>query len=91
MSELKLQSLQVNGINMRVAEQGSGPLVLFCHVRALCPGYALATSSKVPVTGLQNGMSSSISSKPLDGLDCAAAGRGAAAAAGGRDVAFGRE
>ena len=31
MSELKLQTLQVNGIRMRVAEQGSGPLVLFCH------------------------------------------------------------
>ena len=27
----KLHTLQVNGISMRVAEQGSGPLVLFCH------------------------------------------------------------
>jgi len=26
-----LQTLSVNGINMRVAEQGTGPLVLFCH------------------------------------------------------------
>lgn len=31
MSEPKFQTLQVNGITMRVAEQGSGPLVLFCH------------------------------------------------------------
>ncbi len=31
MSETKFQTLQVNGISMRVAEQGSGPLVLFCH------------------------------------------------------------
>ncbi len=31
MSEPKLQTLQINGIRMRVAEQGSGPLVLFCH------------------------------------------------------------
>lgn len=31
MSEPKLHTLQVNGISMRVAEQGSGPLVLFCH------------------------------------------------------------
>jgi pimeloyl-ACP methyl ester carboxylesterase len=31
MSEPTFQSLQVNGIRMRVAEQGSGPLVLFCH------------------------------------------------------------
>jgi pimeloyl-ACP methyl ester carboxylesterase len=31
MNEPKLHSLQVNGITMRVAEQGSGPLLLFCH------------------------------------------------------------
>ena len=31
MNEPKLHTLQVNGIRMRVAEQGSGPLVLFCH------------------------------------------------------------
>ncbi len=31
MSEPKFQNLEVNGITMRVAEQGSGPLVLFCH------------------------------------------------------------
>ena len=31
MSEPKLQTLQINGIRMRVAEQGRGPLVLFCH------------------------------------------------------------
>ncbi len=31
MSEPQLQTLQINGIRMRVAEQGSGPLVLFCH------------------------------------------------------------
>jgi len=31
MSEPKFQNLQVNGITMHVAEQGSGPLVLFCH------------------------------------------------------------
>ena len=30
-NEPKLHTLQVNGISMRVAEQGSGPLVLFCH------------------------------------------------------------
>ncbi len=30
-TEPKLQTLQVNGIGMRVAEQGSGPLVLLCH------------------------------------------------------------
>ncbi len=31
MSEPQLQTLQINGIRMRVAEQGRGPLVLFCH------------------------------------------------------------
>ena len=31
MSEPKFQKVEVNGITMRVAEQGSGPLVLFCH------------------------------------------------------------
>jgi pimeloyl-ACP methyl ester carboxylesterase len=31
MNEPKLHTLQVNGITMRVAEQGAGPLVLFCH------------------------------------------------------------
>ncbi|HOA94748.1 MAG TPA: alpha/beta hydrolase [Quisquiliibacterium sp.] len=31
MTEPTFQTLQVNGIRMRVAEQGSGPLVLFCH------------------------------------------------------------
>lgn len=31
MNEPKLHTLQVNGITMRVAEQGNGPLVLFCH------------------------------------------------------------
>ena len=31
MSEPKFENLQVNGIGMRVAERGSGPLVLFCH------------------------------------------------------------
>ncbi len=31
MSEPRLHTLQVNGITMRVAEQGSGPLVIFCH------------------------------------------------------------
>ena len=31
MNEPRLHTLPVNGITMRVAEQGSGPLVLFCH------------------------------------------------------------
>ncbi|MFZ2649699.1 MAG: alpha/beta hydrolase [Burkholderiaceae bacterium] len=31
MNEPKFQTLSVNGIKMRVAEQGNGPLVLFCH------------------------------------------------------------
>ena len=31
MSEPKFQTLRVNRLSMRVAEQGSGPLVLFCH------------------------------------------------------------
>ncbi|MEQ1807914.1 MAG: alpha/beta hydrolase [Burkholderiaceae bacterium] len=31
MNEPKFQTLPINGIHMRVAEQGSGPLVLFCH------------------------------------------------------------
>ena len=31
MTEPKLEFHQVNGIRMRMAEQGSGPLVLFCH------------------------------------------------------------
>ena len=31
MSEPKFRNLEVNGITMRVAEQGNGPLVLFCH------------------------------------------------------------
>ncbi len=31
MSEPTFAELQVNGIRMRVAEQGAGPLVLFCH------------------------------------------------------------
>ena len=30
-SEPRLHTLHVNGINMRIAEQGTGPLVLFCH------------------------------------------------------------
>jgi pimeloyl-ACP methyl ester carboxylesterase len=31
MSDLTLQTLEVNGLRMRVAIQGSGPLVLLCH------------------------------------------------------------
>ncbi len=31
MTEPTFRSLQANGIEMRVAEQGTGPLVLFCH------------------------------------------------------------
>ena len=31
MNEPNLRTLQVNGIRMRLAEQGGGPLVLFCH------------------------------------------------------------
>ena len=31
MIEPKFQVLPINGINMRVAERGTGPLVLFCH------------------------------------------------------------
>jgi pimeloyl-ACP methyl ester carboxylesterase len=31
MSDLSLQTLEVNGLRMRVATQGSGPLVLLCH------------------------------------------------------------
>jgi pimeloyl-ACP methyl ester carboxylesterase len=31
MSASTIHELQANGIRMRVAEQGSGPLVLFCH------------------------------------------------------------
>ena len=31
MSEPRFEERQANGIKMRVAEQGSGPLVLFCH------------------------------------------------------------
>ena len=31
MNQPSFQDLQVNGIRMRVAEQGRGPLVLFCH------------------------------------------------------------
>ena len=31
MHELSFQTLAVNGIQMRVALQGQGPLVLFCH------------------------------------------------------------
>ena len=31
MNPPKFQTLPVNGIQMRFAEQGSGPLVLFCH------------------------------------------------------------
>jgi pimeloyl-ACP methyl ester carboxylesterase len=31
MTEATFQTLQVNGIRMRIAEQGRGPLVLFCH------------------------------------------------------------
>ncbi len=31
MSEPKFEHVQANGIRMRVAEQGSGPLVVFCH------------------------------------------------------------
>jgi len=30
-SDPRFRQLEVNGIRMRVAEQGSGPLVLFCH------------------------------------------------------------
>ncbi len=31
MDKPELQHLRVNGIDMRVATQGSGPLVLLCH------------------------------------------------------------
>ena len=31
MRDPKFQTLAINGIQMRIAEQGSGPLVLFCH------------------------------------------------------------
>ncbi len=31
MTEPKFNTLPINGIQMRIAEQGSGPLVLFCH------------------------------------------------------------
>jgi pimeloyl-ACP methyl ester carboxylesterase len=31
MADLKLQTLQVGGLRMRVATQGAGPLVLLCH------------------------------------------------------------
>jgi pimeloyl-ACP methyl ester carboxylesterase len=31
MADLKLQTMDVNGLRMRVATQGAGPLVLFCH------------------------------------------------------------
>ena len=31
MNPPKFQTLPINGIQMRIAEQGSGPLVLFCH------------------------------------------------------------
>lgn len=31
MSEVQFRELEANGIRMRVAEQGAGPLVLFCH------------------------------------------------------------
>ena len=31
MTEPALQTLAVNGIQMRVATQGTGPLVLLCH------------------------------------------------------------
>jgi pimeloyl-ACP methyl ester carboxylesterase len=31
MSDISLRTLPINGIQMRVAEQGSGPLVLLCH------------------------------------------------------------
>ena len=31
MADLTLQTLPINGIQMRVATQGSGPLVLLCH------------------------------------------------------------
>ena len=31
MTEPKFNTLPINGIRMRIAEQGSGPLVLFCH------------------------------------------------------------
>jgi pimeloyl-ACP methyl ester carboxylesterase len=31
MSEVRFELLQINGIRMRVALQGEGPLVLFCH------------------------------------------------------------
>jgi pimeloyl-ACP methyl ester carboxylesterase len=31
MTELKHSTIETNGIRMHVAEQGSGPLVLFCH------------------------------------------------------------
>src|SRR5215468_1845184 len=31
MSELKHSTVETNGIRMHVAEQGSGPVVLFCH------------------------------------------------------------
>ena len=39
----------------------------------------------------QNGISSSMSSKPLEGLEAAAAGAGRAAGAAGRDAGAGRE
>src|SRR5262245_18145915 len=31
MSELRHQNIAANGINLHYVEQGSGPLVLFCH------------------------------------------------------------
>ena len=31
MSEFSLQTLDVNGLRMQVATQGSGPMVVLCH------------------------------------------------------------
>ena len=31
MDEIKHRTIQTNGVNMHIAEQGEGPLVLFCH------------------------------------------------------------
>ena len=31
MSEPILRTIRANGINLRIAEQGSGPVVLLCH------------------------------------------------------------
>ena len=38
MSELSLQTLEVNGLRMQVATQGSGAMVLRCGLRSIHPG-----------------------------------------------------